>query len=54
MTGTSMASPHVAGAVAIVHQMPYMTGANVKQSLLNTASTDEIKNYDPMCMDKVC
>ena len=48
MTGTSMAAPHVAGAVAIVHQMwPHMTGANVSQLLLNTASTDEIKNYDP-------
>ena len=48
MTGTSMAAPHVAGAVAIVHQMwPHMTGANVSQLLLNTASTDEINNYDP-------
>ena len=48
MTGTSMAAPHVTGAVAIVHQMwPHMTGANVSQLLLNTASTDEINNYDP-------
>lgn len=48
MTGTSMAAPHVAGAVAIVHQMwPHMTGANVSQLLLNTASTDGINNYDP-------
>ena len=47
MTGTSMAAPHVAGAVAIVHQMwPHMTGANVSQLLLNTASTDGINNYD--------
>lgn len=48
LTGTSMAAPHVAGAVAIVHQMwPHMTGANVSQLILNTASTDEINNYDP-------
>lgn len=48
LTGTSMAAPHVAGAVAIVHQMwPHMTGANLTKLLLNTASTDGIKNYDP-------
>lgn len=48
LTGTSMAAPHVAGAVAIVHQMwPHMTGANLTKLLLNTASTDDIKNYNP-------
>ena len=48
LTGTSMAAPHVAGAVAVVHQMwPHMTGANLSKLLLNTASTDEIRNYDP-------
>ena len=48
LTGTSMAAPHVTGAVAIVHQMwPHMTGANLSSLLLNTASTDEIANYDP-------
>lgn len=48
LTGTSMAAPHVAGAVAVVHQMwPHMTGANLSKLLLNTASTDEIANYDP-------
>lgn len=48
LSGTSMAAPHVAGAVAVVHQMwPHMTGANVSQLLLDTASTDGIKNYNP-------
>lgn len=47
LTGTSMAAPHVAGAVAVVHQMwPHMTGANLSKLLLNTASTDGINNYD--------
>ena len=48
LTGTSMAAPHVAGAVAIVRQMwPHMTGANLTKLLLNTASTDGIRDYDP-------
>ena len=48
LTGTSMAAPHVAGAVAIVHQMwPHMTGANLTKLLLNTADTEVITNYDP-------
>ncbi len=46
LTGTSQAAPHVAGAVAIVHQMwPHMTGDNLAKLLLDTASTDEFKNY---------
>ena len=46
LTGTSQAAPHVAGAVAVVHQMwPHMTGDNLAKLLLNTASTDEFKNY---------
>ena len=38
MSGTSMASPVVAGAVSIVHQLwPYMQGKNIAQVLLQTA-----------------
>jgi subtilisin family serine protease len=45
-SGTSMATPIVSGAVAIVHQMwPHMTGENLSKLLLNTASKD-ITNYD--------
>lgn len=41
MSGTSMASPVVAGAVAIVHQLwPYMKGKNIAQLLLQTADKD--------------
>lgn len=46
-SGSSMAAPMVAGAVAVVREMwPHMTGANLSKLLLNTASTDEIANYD--------
>jgi len=46
-SGTSMAAPIVSGAVGIVHQMwPHMTGANIAKLLLDTASTDEIIDYD--------
>lgn len=45
-SGTSMAAPHVTGAVGIVHQMwPYMKGENIVQLLLNTADKD-LTNYD--------
>ena len=45
MSGTSMASPVVAGAVAIVHQLwPYMQGKNIAQLLLQTADTN-LPNY---------
>jgi len=38
MSGTSMAAPVVAGAVAIVHQLwPYMPGKDIAQLLLKTA-----------------
>jgi len=41
MTGTSMAAPVVAGAVAIVHQLwPYMKGANIAKLLFHTADKD--------------
>ena len=47
LSGTSMAAPQVAGAVAVVRQMwPHMTGSNLTKLLLNTASTDEITNYN--------
>lgn len=47
LSGTSMAAPHVAGAVAIVRQMwPHMTGANLSKLLLDTANTSDIVNYD--------
>jgi len=46
MSGTSMAAPVVAGAVAIVHQLwPYMKGSNIAQLLLQTADKD-LPNYD--------
>ena len=46
LSGTSMAAPAVAGAVAIVHQLwPYMKGANIAQLLLQTADKD-LPNYD--------
>ena len=39
MSGTSMAAPTVAGAVAIIHQeWPQMTGANIAKLLLVTAN----------------
>jgi subtilisin family serine protease len=46
MSGTSMAAPVVAGAVAIVHQLwPYMKGSNIAQLLLQTADKT-ISGYD--------
>jgi len=46
MSGTSMAAPVVAGAVAIVHQLwPYMKGSNIAQLLLQTANKT-ITGYD--------
>lgn len=38
LSGTSMASPHVAGAIALLRQaVPHMTGTEIKYVLLNTA-----------------
>ena len=46
LNGTSMAAPHVSGAVAVIHQMwPHMTGANVSKLLLDTGNKD-IPNYN--------
>jgi len=45
-TGTSMAAPMIAGAVAVVKQMwPHMKGENLAKLLLNTGDKD-IPNYD--------
>lgn len=45
MTGTSMATPHVAGAAALLlAQNPNMTQAQVKAKLIETSSKDKIKN----------
>ena len=46
MSGTSMAAPQVAGAVAVVaHMWPHMTGSNIVQLLLETANKN-LRNYD--------
>ena len=46
MSGTSMAAPHVTGAMGIVNQMwPHMKGENLTKLLLNTANKD-LTNYD--------
>jgi len=45
-TGTSMAAPMIAGAVAVIKQMwPHMKGQNLAKLLLNTGNKD-IPNYD--------
>jgi hypothetical protein len=47
MTGTSMAAPHVTGALGVLHQMwPHMKGENLVQLVLNTADKD-LPNYQP-------
>lgn len=50
MSGTSQATPAVAGAIAIVHQMwPYMKGDQMVQLLLKTANKN-LPNYDANVM----
>jgi subtilisin family serine protease len=46
-SGSSMAAPMVSGAIAVVREMwPHMTGVNLSKLLLNTASIEEIEDYD--------
>ncbi len=48
-TGTSMASPHVAGAAAIMKQLkPDWSAVDIKTALMSTAQTDGIKDDDNM------
>lgn len=43
--GTSMASPHLAGSAAIVHQQhPTWSAANVRSAIVNTAEQGVLKN----------
>ncbi|BDM63298.1 hypothetical protein NFHSH190041_07500 [Shewanella sp. NFH-SH190041] len=46
-SGTSMASPHVAGAAAILKQMrPSWSAVDIKTALMSTAATDDIRDDD--------
>jgi len=46
--GTSMAAPHVAGAVAVIKQAhPDWTPEQIKQALVSTA--EPISNYSHVC-----
>ena len=50
LDGTSMASPHVAGSIALLRQIaPYLTGTEIKHILMNTAadlgSSGDDNNY---------
>ena len=46
MSGTSMAAPHVTGALGVIHQMwPYMAGDNLVKLVMNTADKN-LPNYN--------
>lgn len=47
VSGTSMASPHVAGAAAILRQLhPTWTNADIKSALMSTSKFMEVYNFD--------
>lgn len=47
-SGTSMATPHVAGIAALVRQAhPSWTAEQVKAAIMNTASAVAVRGYDP-------
>lgn len=47
MTGTSMASPHVAGGAAIMRQLhPSWSAIDIKTVLMSTANITDVKNSD--------
>ncbi len=54
MTGTSMAAPHAAGAVAaLLHAEPALSPADVSQRLLTAASSGPILNAGPGSPQKI-
>ena len=47
MTGTSMAAPHVSGALALVQQaFPWMSASQLADAVLSTAQKPEVGAYD--------
>jgi len=54
MSGTSMASPHVAGVAALyLATNPTASPATVSQNVVNSATTGSIANIDPVSPNKV-